>query len=62
MIYHTTVRVSCKKKYSEDMNYIDTVKIDAGVGIDFLLFNDINIFTMLNLGIGYNRYDSAHIF
>ena len=26
--------LAVKKEYSEDMNYIDTVKIDGGVGID----------------------------
>lgn len=54
--------LAVKKEYSEDMNYIDTIKIDGGVGIDFLLWNDINIFAMLNLGVGYNKDDSAHIF
>ncbi len=54
--------LAVKKEYSEDMNYINTVKIDGGLGIDFLLWNDINIFAMLNFGGGYNKDDSAHIF
>lgn len=54
--------LAVKKEYSEDMSYIDTVKIDGGVGIDFLLWNDINIFAMLNLGVGYNKDDKTHIF
>lgn len=54
--------LAIKKEYSEDMDYIDTVKIDGGVGIDFLLWNDINIFAIFNIGIGYNQDDDAHIF
>ncbi|MFT5660719.1 MAG: hypothetical protein ACI9TV_001361 [Sulfurimonas sp.] len=54
--------LAVKKEYSEDMNYIDTIKIDAGIGIDFLLWHDINIFVMLNLGAGYNKDDNTHIF
>jgi hypothetical protein len=54
--------LTIKKEYSKDMDYINTVKIDGGVGIDFLLWNDINIFAMFNAGVGYNKDDNAHIF
>jgi len=54
--------LAVKKEYSKDMSYTDTIKIDGGVGINFLLWNDINIFSMLNLGVGYNQHDKSHIF
>lgn len=54
--------LAVKKEYSKKMKYIDTVKIDGAIGIDFLLWHDINVFAMLNLGVGYNRDDKAHIF
>lgn len=54
--------LAVKKEYSKKMKYIDTVKIDGAIGIDFLLWHDINIFAMLNLGVGYNKDDKAHIF
>lgn len=50
-----------KKEYTKDENYSDTLKIDAGVGLDFSFFNDINIFAMLNGGIGYNKDDNIHL-
>ncbi len=53
--------LAIKKEYTKDANYSDTLKIDGGVGIDFLFFNDINIFAMINGGIGYNKDDKAHI-
>jgi len=56
------LELAVKKDYSEDMNYIDTVKIDGGVGIDFLLGHDINIFAIFNLGLGYNNDDNVHTF
>jgi len=54
--------LAVKKEYSKDMNYTDTIKIDGGIGIDFLLWKDINVFAMLNLGVGYNKDDNTHIF
>ncbi len=54
--------LAVKKEYSKKMKYIDTAKIDGAIGIDFLLWHDINIFAMLNLGVGYNKDDKAHIF
>ncbi|MEA2017419.1 MAG: DUF4105 domain-containing protein [Campylobacterota bacterium] len=54
--------LAVKKEYSQAIDYVDTVKIDGGVGMDFLLLRDINIFAMLNLGVGYNKDDKAHIF
>lgn len=53
--------LAVKKEYTKDTNYSDTLKIDGGVGVDFLFFNDINIFAMLNGGIGYNTDDNAHL-
>ncbi|QOY53010.1 DUF4105 domain-containing protein [Candidatus Sulfurimonas baltica] len=54
--------LAVKKEYSEDMSYVDTVKIDGGIGIDFLLGNDINLFAILNFGLGYNANDNTHVF
>jgi hypothetical protein len=53
--------VAVKKEYSEDMNYVDTLKIDGGIGMDFLLWKDINVFAILNFGVGYNKDDNTHI-
>jgi len=54
--------LAVKKEYSEDMDYIDTIKIDGGIGVDFLLWNDINLFVILNFGVGYNSKDNTHVF
>lgn len=56
------LELAVKKEYSEDMSYVNTVKIDGGIGADFLLGNDINLFAILNLGVGYNKNDNAHLF
>jgi len=53
--------LAVKKEYTNNENYSDTLKIDGGVGVDFLFFNDINIFVMLNAGIGYNKDDDVHL-
>jgi len=53
--------LAVKKEYTRNENYADTLKIDGGIGIDYLLFNDINIFAMLNGGIGYNKDDNTHL-
>jgi hypothetical protein len=52
--------IAVKKEYTENTRYRDTLKIDGGIGVDFLVFNDINIFAMFNGGIGYNKDDNAH--
>jgi hypothetical protein len=54
--------LAVKKEYTKNENYSDTFKIDAGAGVDFLFFNDINIFAILNGGIGYNKDDKSHLF
>ncbi|MCB4776008.1 MAG: DUF4105 domain-containing protein [Sulfurovum sp.] len=54
--------LAIKKEYAKNEKYLDTFKMDIGIGLDFLLFNDINAFVMLNSGIGYNRDDSLHLF
>jgi len=53
--------LAVKKEYTKNKNYNDTLKIDGGIGIDYLFFNDINIFAMLNGGVGYNKDDNIHI-
>ena len=55
-------KLGVQKEYDKEMNYRDTVKIDGGVGIDFLIAKDINVFSMFNAGIGYNSQDNTHIF
>lgn len=54
--------IALKKEFSKEMDYIDTFKIDGGVGLDFNLANDINMFVLLNGGFGYNKDDQAHLF
>ena len=53
--------LAVKKEYTQNENYSNTLKIDGGAGIDFLFFNDINIFALLNAGIGYNKDDHVHL-
>lgn len=53
--------LAVKKEYTKNENYNDTLKIDGGVGVDFLFLNDINIFAMLNGGVGYNKNDNIHL-
>jgi hypothetical protein len=53
--------LTVKKEYSKDKQYTNTLKIDAGIGIDFLFFNDINIFAIFNGGVGYNIHDKTHL-
>jgi len=54
--------LALKKEYTKSMRYLDTFKIDGGIGIDFLIAKDINIFSIFNGGIGYNREDQFHLF
>ena len=54
--------LAIKKEYTKSMKYQDTIKFDAGIGIDFLIAKDINIFSILNGGIGYNLDDNFHLF
>ena len=52
--------LAVKKEYTQNKKYTDTLKIDGGIGTDFLVFHDINIFALLNGGIGYDKYDNMH--
>lgn len=54
--------LALKKEYTKSMKYLDTFKIDGGIGVDFLIAKDINIFSILNSGIGYNSKDNFHLF
>ncbi len=54
--------LAIKKEYTKSMQYLDTMKVDGGVGIDFLIAKDINMFLILNGGIGYNKKDHIHFF
>jgi len=54
--------IALKKEYSKEMKYTDTFKIDGGVGVDFNIAKDINIFVLLNGGVAYNKYDKTHMF
>ena len=54
--------MSVKKEFTKTFTMQDTLKIDGGIGVDFLILNDINIFVLINGGVGYNRADSAHLF
>ena len=54
--------LSIKKEYDKEMKYKDTAKIDGGVGFDFLIAKDINVFSIFNMGAGYNKSDKTHLF
>lgn len=54
--------LSVKKDYTTNMKYKNTFKLDAGIGIDFLLAKDINFFLIFNGGLGYNYLDRTHLF
>jgi len=54
--------MAAKKEFSKKMNYRDTIKIDGGVGIDFTIAKDIDMFALLNGGVGYNKEDNTYLF
>jgi len=54
--------LAIKKDYTLKSKYKDTFKFDGGIGFDFKVTYDINIFTILNAGIGYNNEDNTHLF
>ncbi len=54
--------LAIKKEYTETFNYLDTVQIDGGIGIDFLEAKDINLFFIANGGLGYDTKDNLHLF
>jgi len=54
--------LSVKKEYTKSFNYLDTAEIDGGIGTDFLIAKDINLFFIANGGIGYNVGDKLHLF
>ena len=49
------------REYDENMQYKNIFKINGGIGFDFLLGKDVNLFAILNTGIGYNRASKTHI-
>ena len=53
--------LTIKKEFTRNENRLNTLKIDGGIGIDFLPFYDLNIFALLNGGMGYNIEDKGHI-
>lgn len=54
--------LAIKKEYDKEMEYKNTAKIDGGVGFDFLIAKDINVFSIFNMGVGYNQSDKTHLF
>jgi hypothetical protein len=54
--------LSIKKEFNKSKNYVHNSKISGGVGIDFSLGTDINLFAILNTGVAYNRIDGTHWF
>jgi len=54
--------LSVKKEFTTNMNNIYNSKISGGIGIDFSLGGDINLFAILNSGIAYNKIDDTHLF
>lgn len=53
--------MAVKREYDENMQYKNIFKINGGIGFDFLLSKDINIFAVFNTGIGYNEASKMHI-
>lgn len=53
--------IALKRDYDVNMQYKNIFKIDGGIGFDFLLSKDINIFAILNTGIGYNEASRLHL-
>lgn len=54
-------KLAVKKEYTKNENCDDTLKIDGGIGIDYLLLSDINVFALFNGGVGYNKDDNIHL-
>ena len=54
--------LAVKREYTKKIKYQHTLKIDTGIGFNFLFVNDINIFSILNVGVAYNKDDSFHLF
>lgn len=53
--------IAVKRDYDENMQYKNIFKINGGMGFDFLLSKDINVFAIFNTGIGYNKASEAHL-
>ncbi len=53
--------LAVKKEYAQNKKYTNTLTIDGGVGTDILVARDINIFALLNGGVGYDKYDNIHL-
>lgn len=53
--------MAVKRDYDENMRYKNIFKINGGIGFDFFLSKDINIFAIFNTGIGYNEASRLHI-
>lgn len=53
--------IAFKKDFDAKMNYVDNTRIDGGIGYDFKLSYDMDIYFLLNSGINYNKDDDLKL-
>ena len=53
--------IAFKKDFDTKMNYVDNTRIDGGIGYDFKLSYDMDIYFLLNSGINYNKDDDLKL-
>lgn len=53
--------ISLKKDYDSEMNYINNARIAGGMGYDFKLSYDMDLYMILNGGINYNSTDELKV-
>jgi len=59
--YSYQFELAVKKEYAMSFDYLDTFKLDTGIGIDFLIAKDINVFAILNGGLWFNKEDKTKL-
>lgn len=50
-----------KKDFDTKMNYVNNTRIDGGVGYDFKLSYDMDIYFLLNTGLNHNKEDKLKL-
>ena len=53
--------ITFKKDFDSGMNYTNNTRIVGGLGYDFKLSYDINLYMMLNAGINYSKEDDLKV-
>ena len=54
-------QIKVDRTLGREMNYLYKYQVDGGVGVDFQMFHDIHIFTMLNSGIAYDKMNKVYL-